>query len=118
MTPMLMNEKRTWRRREVAALIGGLGGLGSMPALAQFRVEVTGTGLTQLPIAIAPFRGQEQAPQKVSAIIAADLERSGQFRLVDAATAALDETSRPDLGPWRQRSADSLAVGSSSRLAD
>ena len=87
-------------------------------ALAQFRVEVTGVGLTQLPIAIAPFRGDEQAPQKIAAIVQADLERSGQFRAIDAAGAALDEASRPDVTPWRQKGADSLAAGSVSRLAD
>lgn len=112
---MLMNDKRMWRRRDVAALLGGFA---VAPAFAQFRVEVTGVGLTQLPIAIAPFRGQDQAPQKVSAIIAADLERSGQFRVIDGAGAALDESSRPDVTPWRQKNADSLAVGSSARLAD
>jgi TolB protein len=110
-----MNEKKLWRRREIAALIGGAAAL---PALAQFRVEVTGVGLTQLPIAIAPFRGQGDAPQKISAIVQADLERSGQFRVIDGAAANLDETSRPDLTPWRQRSADSLAVGSITKLAD
>src|SRR3954469_5835010 len=109
MTPMLMNEPRMLRRRDVAALIGGLA---AAPAFAQFRVEVTGVGLTQLPIAIAPFRGQDPLPQKVSAIVAADLERSGQFRIIDAAGSALDETSRPDISPWRQKGADSLAVGS------
>jgi len=31
---------------------------------AQFRVEVSGVGLTQLPIAIAPLRGEEGVPQK------------------------------------------------------
>jgi TolB protein len=88
------------------------------PALAQFRVEVTGVGLTQLPIAVAPFRGDAEAPQKIAAIVQADLERSGQFRAIDASGAALDEGSRPDLTPWRQKSADSLAAGSVTRLAD
>jgi TolB protein len=96
----------------------GLLGAAALPAFAQFRVEVTGVGLTQLPVAIAPFRGEAQAPQKIAAIIQADLERSGQFRAIDPAGAALDETSRPDLTPWRQKGADSLAVGSVSRLAD
>jgi len=90
-----------------------------VPALAQFRVEVTGVGLTQLPIAIVPFRGEQGLPQKLSAIVRADLERSGQFRTIDPAGAdGLDETSRPDLSPWRQKAADSLAVGSATRLAD
>ncbi len=88
------------------------------PALAQFRVEVTGVGTTQLPIAVTAFRGEDQSQQKIAAIIAADLERSGQFKLVDGAGASLDETSRPDITPWRQKGADSLATGSVTRLAD
>ena len=89
-----------------------------VPALAQFRVEVSGVGLTQLPIALAPFKGQDASPQKISTIVQADLERSGQFRGVDASGQALDESSRPDLTLWRQRTADSLVVGSVNRLAD
>ena len=89
-----------------------------LPAWAQFRVEVTGVGLTQLPIAVATFRGDDQSPQKIAAIVQADLERSGQFRGVDVSGAALDEASRPDMGLWRQRTADSLLTGSVTRLAD
>ncbi|CAN5430575.1 Tol-Pal system beta propeller repeat protein TolB [soil metagenome] len=89
-----------------------------LSALAQFRVEVSGVGLTQLPIALAPFKGQESSPQKISDIVQADLERSGQFRGVDASGQSLDEASRPDLSLWRQRTADSLVVGSVARLAD
>lgn len=90
-----------------------------VPALAQFRVEVTGVGLTQLPLAVAPLRGETAGLPSVSAIVAADLERSGQFRLADTAGAPpLDELSRPDLAAWRQRGADSLVTGSINRLAD
>ena len=102
------------RRTALAALAGTT----ALPALAQFKVEVTGVGLTQLPIAIAPFKGEGQAPQKISAIIQADLERSGQFRAVDASGVALDETSRPDVAMWKQKGADSLASGSVTRQAD
>jgi TolB protein len=102
------------RRQLLAAMIS----LPAIPALAQFRVEVTGVGLTQLPIALAPFRGEAQSPQRISAIAQADLERSGQFRAVDAAGTSLDETSRPDMTQWRQKSADSLVTGSITRLAD
>ena len=87
-------------------------------ALAQFRVEVSGVGLTQLPIALVPFKGEATSPQKISAIVQADLERSGQFRGVDASGQALDESSRPDLTLWRQRTADSLVVGSVVKLGD
>jgi TolB protein len=103
-----------WRRRQVVGLLGAA----ALPAFAQFRVEVTGVGLTQLPIAVVPFRGEAEAPQKIAAIIQADLERSGQFRAINPNGAALDEGSRPDLTPWRQKGADSLAAGSVTRLAD
>ncbi len=87
-------------------------------ALAQFRVEVSGVGLTQLPIAVASFRGEDSAPQKIAAIVQADLERSGQFRGVESSGAALDELTRPDVAMWRQKGADSLVSGSVTRLAD
>ena len=102
------------RRHAVAALAAS----SSLSALAQFRVEITGVGLTQLPIAIAPFHGEPQSPQKISAIVQADLERSGRFLGVDASGVALDESSRPDLSLWRQRKADALTSGSITRLAD
>ncbi|MGD9773763.1 Tol-Pal system beta propeller repeat protein TolB [Diaphorobacter sp.] len=105
---------RVTRRHAVAAVTCGA----AAPAFAQFRVEITGVGLTQLPIAIAPLRGESQSPQKISAIVQADLERSGRFVGVDAAGAALDETARPDLSLWRQRKADALSTGSVTRLAD
>ena len=87
-------------------------------APAQFRVEIAGVGLTQWPIAVVPFRGEDTAPQKIAAIVQADLERSGQFRGTESSGVAQDELSRPDLALWRQRSADYLVSGSVSRLAD
>src|SRR5512139_1990025 len=89
-----------------------LAALAVAPAYAQFRVEVSGVGLTQLPIGLATFRGEDDAPQKISAIVQADLERSGQFRPVTVKTGPLDENVRPDLVPWRQNGADSLVAGS------
>ena len=99
-------------------LVAGLSALATVPAWAQFRVEVTGVGMTQLPIAIAAFRDETQSPQKISAIVQADLERSGQFRGVDTGGVRLDEAARPDVALWRQKGADSLVSGSVVRLAD
>ena len=96
------------RRLLLGVLLGG----SMMSALAQFRVEISGVGLTQMPIAIAGFRAEGQSPVKISGVIQADLERSGRFKLVDAAGQTLDEGSRADLPLWRQRGADSLAAGS------
>ena len=92
-------------------------GLLALPTWAQFRVEVSGVGLTQVPIAFAPLRGEETSPQKTSAIVQADLERSGQFRGVTAGV-VVDETQRPDISAMRQKGADALLTGSISRLAD
>lgn len=90
----------------------------SIPALAQFRVEVSGVGLTQMPISVATFRGEAQAPQKIGAIVKADLERSGVFRSIDTGGVPMDESTRPDLLQWRQKGADSLVTGSVTPLAD
>lgn len=85
---------------------------------AQFRVEVSGVGLTQMPIAIAAFRGEVQAPQKIGIIVKSDLERSGVFRSVDTTGVVMDESSRPDMTLWKQKGADSLVTGSITPLAD
>lgn len=90
----------------------------SLGALAQFRVEVSGVGLTQVPVVIVPFKGDDATQPKLSGIVGADLERSGQFSLVDAGTVRGDETVRPDLGVLRQKSADAAVLGSVTRLAD
>ena len=99
-------------------MLGALAAVPAMPALAQFRVEVSGVGLTQIPIALPAFRGEEGVSQKISEIVRADLERSGLFRNIPATGQALDETSRPDMAEWRQRGADALATGSVTRLTD
>ncbi len=106
------------QRACLTALIAITGFIFHTSSLAQFRVEISGVGVTQLPIAIASFKGEDVAPQKIGNIVLEDLVRSGQFKSIDAAGAALDETSRPDMSPWRQKGADHLLVGSIAKLAD
>lgn len=107
-----------WTRREWTGALCALGlAAAGAPAGAQFRVDIAGIGATQLPIAIVPFRGEAAAPQPVSAIIRADLERSGRFRFVDTPL-AIDETAQPGFADLRQRGADALAAGSINRLVD
>jgi TolB protein len=94
--------------------------LGTAPAAAQFRVEISGVGATQIPVAVARFRDEDGAAPSlgvVSAIVRADLERSGVIRLV-AAPGVIDEAAQPVLTEWRGRGADALAGGSVARLAD
>jgi TolB protein len=106
------------QRRTLIRLASTSAALGAAAAVrAQFRVEISGVGATQLPIGMPVFRSEDKLPQPVSQIIRADLERSGFFRGVDA-SAAMDETSRPLMGEWRARGADALLAGSAQRLAD
>lgn len=74
----------------------------------------------QIPVAVTPFRGNEASVQKLSAIIQADLERSGVFRGVDlsGAPAADETTGLSDPSFWRKKGADALVSGSVTRLAD
>ena len=109
-----IREAPAFGRRAVISLLAVTG----LPAFAQFRVEVSGVGLTQLPIAIVAFGGEAQSPQKISNIVRADLERSGRFRSVDTAGIVADENTRPDLAVWRAKSLDALVTGSMSALAD
>lgn len=86
-------------------------------AQAQLRIDVTGVGANQIPIAIAPFAGESALPTSVAEIVRADLQRSGLFRIVDAGGAKLDERQSINYGDWRGK-ADALVVGSAQKLAD
>jgi TolB protein len=113
-TPPIAPPTSLLRRSLIALPLAGL----AAPAWSQFRVEISGVGATQLPIAVARFRAEDAAPQPVSAIVRADLERSGLFRGVDAAGNLLDETAAPSMSEWRGRNADALLAGSVMKLAD
>ncbi len=113
-----MNVFEPNRRRLLAGAVAGGVATWASPAWSQFRVEVTGVGLKQIPFAFAPFRGGDATNPNVAAVATADLERSGQFRSIAPVPGSFDENSRPDLGPWRDRSIDVLVTGSVSRLSD
>ncbi len=86
-------------------------------AHAQLRVEIAGVGANQIPVALATFGDESLAPQQVSAIIKADLLRSGYFKVIDTGT-VLTENSAVNLADWKSRGADALVVGSVQRLPD
>lgn len=84
---------------------------------AQLRVETSGVGATQIPIAIAGFANEAVAPQQITAIIKADLARSGYFSIIDTGN-VMSENSAIDTAEWKARGANALVVGSVQRLAD
>jgi TolB protein len=107
-----------WPRRQALRALGATLALPALtPALAQFRVEISGVGATQIPIVVGRFRGEEGLPQSISTIVRADLERSGLFKILDGPT-PVDETGTPDYAGLRTRGADAVASGSATRLAD
>ncbi|MGZ3184751.1 MAG: Tol-Pal system beta propeller repeat protein TolB [Telluria sp.] len=96
-------------------LVAGLLVAGS--AQAQLRFEISGVGSTQIPVTVATFADENIAPAQMSAIIRADLERSGVFKVTDAGR-TIPETATVDYGAWRATGARALVAGSVSKLAD
>ncbi len=52
-------------------------------ANAALEIEISGGGAQQIPIAILPFGGAANTKENISEIIAADLHRSGLFRVLE-----------------------------------
>lgn len=78
-------------RRNLLGLGLGAGALWACPALADLRIEITGVGANQMPIAVKPFQGTSGAPEDLAAVVCADLERSGAFRVIRMAGESADE---------------------------
>jgi len=85
-------------------------------AQAQMRIEISGVGSNQIPVAVAGFADEMLAPQQISAIIKADLGRSGLFNVIDAGT--VNDVNNIDYAGWKAKGADALVVGTVSALAD
>lgn len=87
---------------------------------AALTIEIVGGGANQIPIAIAPFRAEEGLAQKLTPVIAADLARSGVFRIVDAGgmVPVPYEPQQVDFPQWRARGAEAVVIGSVTLLPD
>jgi TolB protein len=92
-------------------------GLFSQLAHAQLRVEISGSGAQQFPIAIVNFAG-DAPPEDIDDVVRADLTRSGLFKVVDAGNAALPETATLNFAEWKARGADAVVIGSVQKLAN
>jgi TolB protein len=82
-------------------------------ALAQLTIDITTSGGRQIPIAVMPMAGEASQPQAVSEVVAADLGRTGLFKLVNTGgiTPLPTEPSEVNFPDWTQRSADALVIG-------
>jgi len=80
----------------------------ALSAQAQLRVEISGVGSNQIPVAIGTCANEGAAPARISEIIKADLTRSGMFKIIDAGPTT--DLMQADASGWKARGADALAV--------
>jgi TolB protein len=89
-------------------------------ARAALTIEIIGSGANQIPVAIVPFRGEEALPQKITPVVAADLTRSGLFRMIDpgGVVPVPYEPADVNYATWRGRGAEALVIGSALPMPD
>jgi TolB protein len=110
--------RRVLNARLCLSLLGpAVAGLGLAGAAgAQMRIDVSGVGATQLPIAVASFPGPEGLPHDVAAVVRSDLSRIGAFRVSEQPAQA--EQSPVDFARLRAQGAEAFVAGSVTRQAD
>ena len=99
-------------------------GLGAQPAQAVLQVDITRGNVDPLPIAIPDFQTLQDVPTdagtvseigaNMSAVIIANLERSGLFRALDPASFIRQPSAaavRPRFANWRAIAAQALVTG-------
>lgn len=99
-----------------AVLVLLLTGALAQPARAVIEIEITQGGENAIPIAVVPFgwSGEGNVPADIAAIVAADLQRSGNFAplnrkdLIDTPVSG----DVPRYANWRLVGADFLLIGS------
>lgn len=102
----------------VALLASGL--LFAAIANAQLTINVETSSGRTVPIAIAPFALEANAPQNITPLIAANLARSGMFRIVNTVGISNlpTEPSQVNFVDWSGRSTEALVIGAFKPLAD
>jgi TolB protein len=103
LVPFIEASLRAPLRRDRRALLAAVTGSALACALpraagAQMRIDVSGVGATQYPIAIASFINEGKVPVDVVDVLRADLTRSGAFRLIDP-LATLSRHGPPPTSP-------------------
>ena len=98
--------------RKMRFLLGVMLVLAATSATAQLSIEITGAGAQRTPIAIVPFAGEATTGANLTAIVRADLERSGLFRGLELPPLSPhpNENSPVNYGEWRSRLADAMPM--------
>ncbi|HBZ30482.1 MAG TPA: Tol-Pal system protein TolB [Nitrosomonas nitrosa] len=85
---------------------------------AALNIEIFGGGATRIPIAIVPFSAESKLPQSVTAVVAADLERTGLFRMIDSLGHTPHEPEEIIYADWQNQGASALVIGNTTVLPD
>jgi len=109
-----LNPNRT--RFAVFLLLLGL----AQAAFAAMTIEVFGGAATRIPVSIVPFAGAPGPAQVISSVVGGDLNRSGQFRLVDASSVQPPPTDAGDVPfpAFRALGSDAAVIGRIAPLPD
>ena len=100
----------------VTAIVIALSGLAFavVATRAEVVVDVTKGNVEPLPIALTDFLSAGDLGAKISAVVAADLKRSGLFAPIDQG-AFIEKISNPDVSPrfedWKVINAQALVTG-------
>ena len=88
-------------------------------ANAALEIEISGGGAQQIPIAIVPFGGAGSTKENISEIIAADLHRSGLFRVLETRGMANLPTNPTQIKypEWTALQAQAVTVGNVESIA-
>ncbi len=93
----------------------------TLPARAVVEININKGNVEPLPIAVTDFLSGDQLGANISAVIAADLERSGLFAPIDK-KAFIEKISNPDAAPrfedWKVINAQALATGRITKQPD
>ena len=102
-----INTNRT--RFAVLLLLFGL----AQAACAAMTIEVFGGAASRIPVSIVPFAGAPAQAQIISDVVGGDLERSGQFKLVDARSVLPPPTDAGDVQfpAFRALGSDAAVIG-------
>ena len=105
----------------VGALASGMAALATVPARALVEIDVNKGNIEPLPIALPDFLSTDGVGAEITAIVAADLKRSGLFAPIDKG-AFIEKISNPDQAPrfedWKVINAQALVTGRVSQESD
>ncbi|MEP3049154.1 MAG: Tol-Pal system beta propeller repeat protein TolB [Roseibium sp.] len=100
-----------------AALLACVAALLPLPAVALVEIDITQGNVEPLPIALPPFSadgGDNKLAAEMTAVISADLKRSGLFNPLDSASFIqknMSVNSTPRFGDWRTINSQALVTG-------